>query len=258
MSQTDMYLLVAIGCLCFLPSGFHAEECIEDVLAKRETLYAPAGGSLSLFCVVQHCGHNWTGEWVWRNLTDEKSRVVKDGDRYRLTNVSLSANQTKMLLTFLIVNKVDEGSYGCKVSWDQLGTALGHGTYLNITAPVPSQRNVLYRILIYAGAVCCLPIILLLARCLSSEIQPKPCPRTVFRHATQYTAVYRARPHLAPQPPPRRPVPQKRSTSSHKAPAKPQQKIEVVYADISKDALKQEQASREPTQSTVYSALRFP
>lgn len=33
---------------------------------------------------------------------------------------------------------------------------------------------------------------------------------------------------------------------------------QVVYADISKDALKQEQASREPIQSTVYSALRFP
>ncbi|XP_053177156.1 uncharacterized protein si:dkey-52l18.4 [Scomber japonicus] len=253
-----MYLLVATGFLCFLPSGFHAEECFETVLAKRETLYAPVGGSPSLSCVVQHCGHNWTGEWEWvpRNSTDE--RVVKDGDRHRLTNVSLSVNQTKMLLTFLSVNKFNEGSYGCKVSWDQFGTVQGHGTYLNITAAVPSQRNVLYRILIYAGAVCCLPIILLLARCLSSEIQPKPRPRTVFRHATQFKAAYSTQPHLAPQPPPRFPVPQKRSTSSHKAPAKPQQKTEVVYADISKDALKQEQASREPIQSTVYSALRFP
>lgn len=85
-----------------------------------------------------------------------------------------------------------------------------------LSTAILSQRNVLNRILIYAGAVCCLPIILLLARCLSSEIQPQPRPRTVFRYAAQSTAAYRAQPQLVPQPPPRHPVPLKRSTSSHK------------------------------------------
>lgn len=245
------YFLVAISCLCFLPSGFHAENCSETVLARRETFHAPVGDSLSLSCVVQHCGDAWTGEWMWRNSTDNELRAIMEDSRHQITNVTLSGNQTQMRLKFVSVNELDEGSYACKVTWDRGGSAQGHWTYLNITAADPFQRNVYHRIFICAGAFICLPIILVLARCLSSERKPQPLPRTRF------TARYRAQSHLAPQPPPRCPVPQKRSTSSHKAPPKSQQKTEVVYADISKAALDQQQAIREPAQSTVYSSLRF-
>ncbi|KAM7399633.1 hypothetical protein PAMP_018885 [Pampus punctatissimus] len=246
------YLLVGITCLCFLSSGFHAEECKEAILAKRNTVYASAGDSLSLLCVVQHCGDTWTGEWMWRNSTDNNERVVKDGARHQLTNKSLSANETQLLLRLLSVNKSDEGYYRCKGTWDQGKTHQGHFTYVNITAAGPSQRSVLHRSLVCTGAFLCLPIILILARCLSSF------PRTRSTRAAEPTAAYRALPHPAPQPPPRCPVPQKRSTSSHKVPPKPQQNTEVVYADISKDALSQQhQATRASSQPTVYSSVNF-
>ena len=73
---------------------------------------------------------------------------------------------------------------------------------------VPSQRSVLHRLLVCAGAFLCLPIILGLARCLSSEVKPQPLPRTLSTHAAVH--------HPAPQPPPRCPVPQKRSAPPRK------------------------------------------
>ncbi|XP_070762386.1 uncharacterized protein [Enoplosus armatus] len=252
--QSDMhnYFLSAISCLCLLHTGLLAEECSQAVLAKRDTFDVPAGGSLSLSCVVQHCGDTWKGYWMWRNSTDEKLRAVEGGVGRRLTSVTLSTNQTRQILNLLSVSLSDEGYYGCKVTWHQGYTDQGHLTYVNVTA-VPSQRSSLNRVLVCAGAFLCLPIILGLARCLSSGVEPQPHPRTLSTNA----AVYRDQPHPAPQPPPRRPVPQKRSTAPRKAPPKSQQKTEVVYADISKDALRQQGASREPDQSTVYSSLRF-
>ncbi|XP_029301749.1 uncharacterized protein LOC115017449 [Cottoperca gobio] len=243
------HLLSAISCLCLLHTGLRAEECSQIVLAQRETLYVPAGGSLSLSCVVQHCGGAWTGDWMWRNSTDEKLIV-----KHRLTNVKLSANQSRFVLNFLSVNQADEGSYGCSVRWAEGDTELGHSKYVNVTAAVPSQRSILHRVLVCAGASLCLPIILGLARCLSSEVKPQPLPRTRSIHS----AVYRNKPHPAPLPPPHCPVPQKRSSSSYKAVPKSRQKTEVVYADISQDALRQQGNTREPDKSTVYSSLRFP
>ncbi|XP_037632404.1 uncharacterized protein si:dkey-52l18.4 [Sebastes umbrosus] len=243
------HLLSAISCLCLLHTGFCAEECIQVVLAERETLYVPAGGSLSLSCVVQHCGGAWTGTWMRRNSTDQKLRV-----RHHVTNVTLSDNKTELILSFQSVNQSYEGSYGCSVKWSQGDTEQGHLKYVNVTAAVPSQRSVLHRVLVCAGAFLCLPIILGLARCLSSEVKPQPLPRTLV---STHSAVYRDQPQPAPQPPPRRPVPQKRSTPSHKAAPKTQQKTEVVYADISQDALRQQGATRNPDQSIVYSSLRF-
>ncbi|XP_039986354.1 uncharacterized protein si:dkey-52l18.4 [Xiphias gladius] len=215
------YLLSAISCLCILPTGLGAEECSQVVLAKRDVFYVPEGGSLSLSCVVQHCGDTWTGNWMWRNSTDELFSTIENSARHRLTNVNLSVNETRLDLNFLRVIQLDEGSYGCTVTWGQGDTDQGHLMYVNITAAVPSQRNLLHRVLVYAGAFLCLPLILGLACCLS-------------------------------------PVPQKRSTSSHKAPPKFQQEVEVVYADISKDALRQQRATRESAQSTVYSSVKFP
>ncbi|KAF1393782.1 hypothetical protein PFLUV_G00019620 [Perca fluviatilis] len=242
------YLLRTISCLCLLHTSLHAEECSQGVLAERETLYVPAGGSLSLSCVVQHCGGAWTGNWMRTNSTNEKLSV-----RHHLTNVTLSANKTQLILNFLSVKQSDEGSYGCSVKWGQGDTDQGHFKYVNVTAAVPFQRSVLHRVLVCAGASLCLPIILGLAHCLSSKVKPQPLPRTLSIAA----AVYRDQPHPAPQPPPRCPIPQKRSTSFHKAVPKSRQKIEVVYADISQDALRQQGATREPDQSTVYSSVRF-
>ncbi|XP_034404931.1 uncharacterized protein si:dkey-52l18.4 [Cyclopterus lumpus] len=239
-------LLRAICCLCLLHTGLRAEECTQGVLAERETLHVPAGRSLSLSCVVQHCGDAWTGNWMRRNSTEEKSIAG-----HRLTNVTLSANQTQLTLNFLSVSKLDEGPYGCRVKWAQGDTDQGHLKYVNVTAAVSSQRSALHRVLVCAGASLCVPIILVMARCLSSEVKPQPFPRTL----STYSAV--CRPQPAPQPPPRCPIPQKRTTPSHKAVPKSVQKTEVVYADISQDALGQQGATRPPEQSIVYSSLRF-
>lgn len=242
-------LLSAISCLCLLHTGLCAEDCSQVVLAKRETFYVPAGGSLSLSCVVQHCGGAWTGNWIWRNSKDDKLSA-----RHHLTKSTLSVNQTRLILDIRSVNQLDEGSYGCIVKWAHGDTGQGHLKYVNVTAAVPSHRNVSHRVLICAGAFLCLPIILGLARCLSSEVKPQPLPRTLSTHS----AIYRDQPHTAPQPLPRRPVPEKRSASSHKAAPKSHKKTEVVYADISQDALRQLGAPRTPDQSTEYSSLKFP
>ncbi|XP_076590439.1 uncharacterized protein LOC143322894 [Chaetodon auriga] len=247
------YLLSAIGWLCLLHTGVCSEECSPAVLAGRDTFYAPAGSSLSLSCVVLHCGDTWTGKWMWRNPTDEKLTVVQASERHHLTRVKLSDHETQLILNFLSVNQSDEGSYGCSVTWGQGDTDQGHSMYVNVTEAVPSQRSVLHRILVCVGAFICLPVILGLAHCLSSKVKPQPLPSPL----PTYAAVYRDRPHPAPQPPPRCPVPQKRSTSSYKAAPKSKQKTEVVYADISQGALGQQAAPREPAQSTVYSSLTF-
>lgn len=221
-----------------LSSGLHAEECQQSLLARRETFSVAAGGSLSLSCVVQHCGKAWTGKWMWRNSTDDTSRTIKDS--VNRTVKKLSDNQTQLNLNLQRVNQLDEGFYGCMVTWDQGDTEQGHFTYVNVTAgmwdhiywpnvcqctlagvcrlialllyiflcplpAVPTPRSVLHRVLVCACAFLCLPIILGLARCLSSEVKPQPLPRTLSAH----TAEYRDPPRPAPQPPPRCPVPQK-------------------------------------------------
>ncbi|XP_054461458.1 uncharacterized protein si:dkey-52l18.4 [Anoplopoma fimbria] len=241
-------LLRAISCLFLLHTVLHAEQCSQRVVAERETLYVPAGQSLSLSCVVQHCGGAWNGNWIRRNSTDEMLIV-----RHRLTNVTLSAYETQLTLNFLNISQLDEGSYGCRVIWAEGETEQGHLKYVNVTAAVPSKRSILHRLLVCAGASLCLPIILGLAHRLSSEVKPQPLPRTL----STYSAVYRDQPEPAPQPPPRCPIPQKQSASFHKAVPKSPQKTEVVYADISQGALRQQVATREPDPSTVYSALRF-
>uniref|UniRef100_UPI0037E71CD2 uncharacterized protein isoform X2 n=1 Tax=Semicossyphus pulcher TaxID=241346 RepID=UPI0037E71CD2 len=260
-SLSDMhYYLLSVVCL--LHSGLCAEECKQAVLARRETFHVLSGGSLSLSCVVKHCGHTWMGDWMWRNSTQEKAAVnaIKEGVRHRLSNMTLSANETRLILYISSVKQSDGGSYGCCVKWVQGETDQGHWTYVNVTAAVPSQRSVLHRIFVCAGASLCLPIILGLANFMSSEVKPQPLPRTLSTHA----AVSRNPTHSTPRPPPRcsqiqkgNPVPQKCGSSSQRAPPKPQWKTEVVYADISQDVPRQQGATREPAQSTVYSSLKF-
>nr|XP_020442861.1 uncharacterized protein LOC109952228 isoform X1 [Monopterus albus]XP_020443046.1 uncharacterized protein LOC109952351 isoform X1 [Monopterus albus] len=168
-------LFTAISCTFFLLVS--AEECSQSIQARRATFYAPQGGTLSLSCVVQHCGDTWTGNWIWKNSTEEKT--VENSDRHNLTNVTVSANETRLLLHFLTVSQLDEGSYRCTVTWSQGNTDLGHWMYVKAA---PSGRNLLHRGLVCAGAFVCLPIILGLVRCLSSEVKPQPLPRTCSRY----------------------------------------------------------------------------
>ncbi|XP_051252778.1 uncharacterized protein LOC127361818 isoform X2 [Dicentrarchus labrax] len=247
--QSDMgnYLLSAISCLCLLHTGVRAKECFQAVLGRSETFHVPAGGSLSLSCVVEHCGASWKGHWMWTNSTIARSQHVNESVRHRLNNVTLSPNKTKQILELLSITQSDAGSYACSVVWAETGeTEQGHLMHVNITAALPSQRSVLHRVLVCACASLCLPIILVLARFLSSEVKPQPLPRTLSTHA----AAYGDQPHPAPQPPPRRPIPQK-------PPPKTQQNKEVVYAEVSQGAQRQQEPTREPAQSTVYSSLRF-
>ncbi|XP_042342736.1 uncharacterized protein LOC121943295 [Plectropomus leopardus] len=246
--------LSVISCLCLLHTGLGAEECSQAVLAERETLHVPAGGSLSLFCVVRHCGRHWEGNWTRSNSTQENLGV-----RHTLSNVKLSDNETKLILDFVKVSKLDEGSYGCNVKWGKGDNEQGNFKYINVTAAVTFPRSTLHRVLVCASAFLCLPIILGLACCLSSKVKSQPVPRS---WSTHHAAVYRDEQCSAPQPPPRcpiqpMPVPQKQSIPSHKATPKSRQKAEVVYADISQDALRQQRATRAPDQSTEYSSLRF-
>nr|XP_046246420.1 uncharacterized protein si:dkey-52l18.4 [Scatophagus argus] len=255
MTKSDMgnYFLIAISCLPLLHVGVRAEKCNTTVVAERDIFHVPEGVSLSLSCVVQHCGDSWTGHWMWTNSTYEFVKFVKESVRHHFTNMTLSANKAQLILTFRNVNQSDEGFYGCRVVWGQGDIEQGHYMYVNITAAVPSKRSVLHKALVCATAFLCLPILLGLAHCLSSKVKPQPFPRTLSTHRS----LQRDQPHPAPQPPPRCPVPQKLSTSPRKAPPKSQQKADVVYADISQGALGQQGAPREPAQSTVYSSLRF-
>lgn len=118
----------------FLLLGLCAEECQLSILAKREMYYVPEGGILSLSCVVQHCGNNWTGAWMWENSTYDVRKPVKESERHHLTNKTISASQTKLFLNIQSVNQSDEGSYGCMVVWDTGINENGHRTHVNITA----------------------------------------------------------------------------------------------------------------------------
>ncbi|XP_029923824.1 uncharacterized protein LOC115370791 isoform X2 [Myripristis murdjan] len=251
------FLFIAFSCLWILP-GVHSKECYQTVLARRYTYYVPEGGSQSLSCVVQHCGEeDWTGEWVWRNSSEVDVSILKPTLRHHLSNETLSANKTHLSLKLMRVNQSDEGYYGCKVTWGNGARDQGHMTYVNITSAVPSERSILIRVLVCVGASLCFPVILGLARCLSSEVKPQSLPMTLPTNQPQPKprAACRSQPRSGPKPPPRRPRPQKQSSSA--ATPKSKQPKELVYAALSQDALEQQRATREPPQATVYSSLQF-
>lgn len=260
------HLLGAIGFLCILSLDADAEDCFKSVLNRRETYSVASGDSLSLSCIVQHCGDPFTWKWVWKNSTDENLGSVLRNDRNSLTSEDLSVNKTRLILDVGRVSEWDEGFYGCRVEWGSAEVDQGHLMYVNVTAALSTDRKVLHRILVCFAAALFLIVLLGLAFCLRSKVKPQslhgkftpleslvtspgPTPRP--------SAEYQAPLHQStPQPPPRRKAPQKHSTSSENAPD--QQKTEVVYADISQDALRQKQRVKQSEQpSTVYSSLRF-
>ncbi|XP_076000614.1 uncharacterized protein LOC142993929 isoform X2 [Genypterus blacodes] len=234
------YFLSAFSCLCFFSAGSNAEECSRSVLARRNTLYVPAGGRLLLSCVVEHCGEVWTGDW-----RKNRSQIVKSTPRHHLSNVTLSANQTRLNLNILNVNQSDEGFYGCSITWSGGDSAEGHVTSVNVTSA--PTRSVLHRLLICTGAILCMPVILGLAYFMRSKVKRQPLPRATRQLQTSHT----------PLPLPRSSVPQKPKRSTDKATPKSRQKAELVYAAISHDAPQQEQATTEREHATVYSSLRL-
>lgn len=252
-----MYLLCAIGSLCFLHLGVDAEDCYNAVLARRETYHVTVGETLSLSCIVQHCGDTWSSKWIWKNSTDDTFITVKNTAQKRLTSVELSPNQTRLVLDFVRVTELDEGSYGCSVEWSQSKEVdQGHLMYVNVSA---AERILLHRIFICSGVSLCLPVVLVLVYCLKSKVKPQPLSRKLNPASAQSTAMYEPPLHQStPQPLPRKNPPQKTRTPSKKAPCQPKQKTEVVYADISQEALQHQQRVKKPDQpSTVYSSLRF-
>ncbi|KAJ0063909.1 hypothetical protein NL108_013630 [Boleophthalmus pectinirostris] len=254
-------LLYANICLCMLFLGAAAENCFTAVLNRRATLNVVTGESLSLSCVVQHCGEKFKGKWIWKNSTDEPFRSLQSNEYLSLKNEDLSANQTRLSLHLLTVKESNEGFYGCSVEWDSQEMEQGHLMFVNVTVAVPSDRTVLHGILICICTFICVIIIVGLVFRQRSKVVPfcrKFAPLTSPRPTPQHSVEYQAPlQQSTPQPPPRRHAPQKDRVISKKAP-QPPQKTEVVYADISQDALlRQQQRVNDSQQSTVYSSVRF-
>ncbi|KAF6736128.1 Mast/stem cell growth factor receptor kita [Oryzias melastigma] len=247
----SMLFLSAVSCACVFYLGFSAEACTPAVLAKRGSVFMSEGNTLSLSCTVQHCESTWAGKWKWEKSIDSNSSIVRDSPRHHLMEKTPKASEIQLLLEVQRVEPADMGAYRCSVQWADGSTELGHWTYVNITRVVPTQRKVLHRFLVWAGASLCLPVILGLARCLSSEVKPQP------QHRMQviYAKVDKNQPHEPPRPPPRRSHPQKGRPPAFQG-EKSKQKTELVYADIYQDVKGTRQVVRAPTESTVYSSVR--
>ena len=96
--------------------GVHADECDKTIFAKRESIHVPMGGELQLSSDVQHCGEkDWT--WIWTKISNISNKSETTVSPEHLTNHTLSANKTRLVLHINNLKKSDEGSYGCKVTW---------------------------------------------------------------------------------------------------------------------------------------------
>ncbi|XP_067102775.1 uncharacterized protein si:dkey-52l18.4 [Osmerus mordax] len=243
----SIYLFFILACPCLI-QGLAEEKCHDSVLARRDSVYARQGDSLSLSCVVQHCGHScWSGGW--RRSTEGGFLMLKPTERHLFYNETLSANQTRLLITILNINQSDAGLYGCHINWDKRGSSVGHHTYVNVTEAIPglSQRSELYRILVCVSILLC--TILGLTYIMSKvKLQSHPQPPCLS-------------PLQLPSPPrllPRQPIPPKTKPKPRTKP-KPKLNIELVYAVLSPDSLRQNPPGslRDPSERTVYSSLRI-
>lgn len=115
-----------------------------SVFAKRSSVDVPKGGTLSLSCVVQHCGDDgWTGGWGLS--TEGQFLLFSPTPRHHLSKVTLTTNSTRLLMNILNVNQSDHGLYQCQITWVEGSTSVGHMTYVNITAGTygPSSQHYL-------------------------------------------------------------------------------------------------------------------
>lgn len=250
------YILITLSWIC-LHCG-RAEECSKMVLAERQSFHVAVGGSLGLSCVVQHCGEGgWTVAWSWKP-TSEPPQTLNPAPRQQLSHVTLSANQTRVVLAIRPVDRSDEGLYGCRVTWSPGCSDQGHMSYVNITSASPTVRSAVHRVLVCVGASLCFPVAVGLARCFGSEVKPRPLPRTLsINYRRRPGAVSISAPCQAPRPLPRSPVPQTDIPSTCKASLEPTPNKEPMYAALSQEVLTKQRAAREPAKATVYSSLKF-
>ncbi|KAG7321620.1 hypothetical protein KOW79_014478 [Hemibagrus wyckioides] len=217
------------GCLfTVLAFSFHlqvyASECVTTVLATRNNLYIPEGGSVSLWCDVHHCKHKWTGGW---GIRQRHFTFLNMSERVQLSWNKISDNITRLFLIIHNVNQSDSGAYQCNINWETI-SSLGHVIKINVTAvPGSTGRKLSYRLLVCAAASLCFPLTLALACCLSSNSQPPP------------------------------PVPPPRSRNSSTARVKPN--ADVVYAALTMNHPRQQSAAQamEATTSVIYSTVTF-
>ncbi|XP_010892077.1 uncharacterized protein si:dkey-52l18.4 isoform X1 [Esox lucius] len=232
-----LFLTLSLAVLSTL-QGNNAEECVTSVLAKRLSVKVPEGGSLSLSCIVQHCGNGgWTGGWGLS--TGGQFLLVCPSPRHHLSNSTLTTNRTHLHMDILNVNQSDCGMYQCQITWFDGQISVGHMTSVNITAapqPGPPERKLYYRVAVYFSAC----LVITLALVLACNIRPK----VPSQHRLQ--------------PPP---VPPRSQSVRMAQPAMPQPvpKTELVYAAISKDRLGQQNPNlqRQTEPPIIYSSLRF-
>ncbi|XP_015459623.2 uncharacterized protein si:dkey-52l18.4 isoform X1 [Astyanax mexicanus] len=223
----DGCLMIVLVFSCHLQVGVTG--CVNRVVATRGTLYVPEGGSTTLQCVVEECGlKDWTGGW--RRKVGEHFTPLTPSPQFHLSNYTVSANRTRLLLNIQNLSQSDSGGYNCMVQSLHY-TSQGHITYLNVTSgnhvniTESTHRKLSHRILVWIGASLCFPLALGLSCCLASiRLRPPPVP------------------------------PRFRSSST----ARVKPKIEVVYTSVVLKSPRQTKskspAEREPT---VYTSLNF-
>ncbi|XP_072547659.1 uncharacterized protein [Salminus brasiliensis] len=201
-----------------------ATDCIPVVLASRRTLFVPEGGSVSLQCEVRDCGpKDWTGGW---SLNAQGSFTpLKPSPKLHLSNHTVSANSTCLLVSIQNLSQSDSGEYKCVVLMGSY-TIQGHITQLNVTTAESTARKLSHRFLVCLGASLCFLLALGLACCLavSKRLRSPPVP-----------------PHF-------------RTTPT----ARVRPKAEVVYAAVVLKSPRQaESKSPEAREPIVYSSLNF-
>ncbi|XP_066516758.1 uncharacterized protein si:dkey-52l18.4 isoform X2 [Hoplias malabaricus] len=155
------------------------------VRANRSTQFVPEGGSITLQCNVLDCGHNaWTGGW---GLTERGHFIpLISSQRLQMSNNTLSANSTQLLLQLINLSQSDSGGYMCEIDYEGGVKSRGHITYLNVTAgsyeniTKTTYRRLSDRLLVCAASSLCFPLLLGLTYCLYSKcLRAPPVPPRV-------------------------------------------------------------------------------
>ncbi|KAM9468537.1 uncharacterized protein Hap1MRO34_013199 isoform 2-T2 [Clarias gariepinus] len=218
------------GILTFL-SHFQVcvSECLPAVVASRRTLYKPEGGSVSVYCDVQHCAQNWTGGW---GISQGHFALLDPSPRVQLSNISVSHTTTRLVLEIHNLNQSDSGPYHCNIKWKE-SNSQGHVTLINVTAsssnqfidPASTGRTLSHRLMVCAAASLCFLLALALALCFSYQCRPAP------------------------------PVPPPRSRNNSTARVKPN--VDVVYAVLDRPRQQRTAQQNTPTTGVIYSTLSF-
>lgn len=231
METIDRCCLTFIAFLCVF-KVCEPQTC-QYVVAKRNQLFVPEGGSTHMSCEVVHCGLSWKGGWVFKDFNSTTFTQISPSSRIHPSNDSMSANRTRLTIHIQSINQSDAGSYKCVISWPpQDLSSSGHLTYINVTAAgvhwsiaEGSERKLSHRLLVCFGALMCFPVVLCVVWCLTQD-----------------------RPSAPPVPP----HPRTSITERVKA------NKEVVYAEVAlNDRRPQKPCPKQEMQPTIYSSLHF-